>query len=365
MSHLDRFLNESHIRWMDSEEKDSDIVISTRVRLARNLRDSVFPNRLDGDKGRQVWQKLLEAREGAGEGLLKDMQAVAFSEISPLDRQILMEKHMMSPEHAAHEADYQGLMINEDGSLAIMINEEDHLRIQCVLPGLQLDKAYSLASQVDDEFEKTLEYAFSERIGYLTSCPTNAGTGLRVSVMVHLPALQITGQGARLYQNISQLGIAVRGIYGEGTQAAGNFYQLSNQVTLGQSEQEICNYLQTIVVQIIDQERNLRQHIAQQMPYQLADRVGRAYGILANARVLSSMEALSLVSDLHLGIDMGVLTGIESSMLNELTVAIRPAHLQKRYQKEMDPMERDVKRADVVRTLLVGNAAGSLDEGGK
>lgn len=357
MSHLEHLLDESHIRWMDSVEKDSDIVISTRVRLARNLGDSVFPNRQDQEKGLQVLEKLLEARQNAGEGLLKGMEPVIFSQVSALERQILMEKHMMSPEHAAHDGPHQGLMIDEDGSLSNMINEEDHLRIQCLLPGFQLEKAYRLAAQVDDEFEKTLEYAFDERIGYLTSCPTNVGTGLRVSVMVHLPALQITGQGSRLFQNISQLGIAVRGIYGEGTQAAGNLYQLSNQVTLGQSEEEICNYLRTIAGQIIDQERNLRQHIAGQMPYQVADRVGRAYGILANARVISSMEALSLLSDLRLGIDMEVVTGIERSIINELMVAIRPAHLQRRYQKEMDPMERDVKRADVIRSLLVATSS--------
>ncbi len=354
MKHLEHLLNESHIRWMDSTEKDSDIVISSRVRLARNIQGMVFPQRMNEDQGLQVMDQLFKVRDNAGDGLLRDMQSVVFSDVSALDRQILMEKHMMSPEHAARDGSYFALMISEDGSLANMINEEDHLRIQCLLPGMQVSKAYRLAEQVDDEFEKEINYAFDERIGYLTSCPTNVGTGLRVSVMLHLPALQMTGQGTHIYQNISQLGIAVRGMYGEGSQASGNLFQLSNQVTLGQSEEEICHYLQTIAGQVVSQERAMRENVARQMPYHLADRVGRAYGILAHARVISSNEALGLLSDLRLGVDMGVLTGVERSTLNELTVAIRPAHLQKRFLKEMDALERDVKRADVVRNLLLG-----------
>lgn len=353
MSHMEKLLNENYIKWMDAGEKDADIVISSRVRLARNLQGVVFPHLLDEDKGRYVFSQMQQAREQAGDGLLSSMEAVVFSEISALDRQILMEKHLMSPEHAARSDAYQGLMVNAEGSLSSMINEEDHLRIQCVLPGLQVDEAYHLADRLDDEFEKTLDYAFDERLGYLTSCPTNVGTGLRVSVMVHVPALQISGQGAHIYQNITQLGIAIRGLYGEGSQAAGNLFQLSNQVTLGQSEAEICNYLQTIAGQIVAQERIMREKLARQMPYQMADRVGRAYGILAHARLISSSEAMALLSDLRLGVEMGILSGIERVTLNELMVAIRPAHLQKHYQKEMDTLERDIKRADVIRNLLV------------
>lgn len=235
-----------------------------------------------------------------------------------------------------------------------MINEEDHLRIQCFLPGLQLVECYHRAQALDDDLESQLEYAFDERRGYLTACPTNAGTGLRASVMLHLPAMQMTGQTNQILQNIGQLGMTVRGLYGEGTEVAGNFFQMSNQITMGQTEGEICTHLQAVTEQLVEQERLLRERLQLDLKYQLEDKIGRAFGILSHARIINSNEALALLSDVRLGIDMGILKGIKPFALNELVVAIRPAHLQKRAEREMDATERDVKRAEIIQEKLQG-----------
>jgi protein arginine kinase len=278
------------VKWMDLKEADPDIVISSRVRLARNLRNIPFPHLLDETKGTVCIDTIRHAWQSSAENELGRMDMETFDNVSALDRQILMEKHLSSPQQANSSVFYSGILINDDGSLAVMINEEDHLRIQCLLPGLQLGEAYRRASGLDDHFEQQLDYAFDERRGYLTACPTNVGTGMRASVMLHLPALQITGQTNNILHNVSQLGMAVRGLYGEGTEAIGNLFQLSNQVTMGQSEEDIYSYLQTITLQVVDQKKILRERLKAEMIYQLEDKVGRAYGILTNARVINSKE---------------------------------------------------------------------------
>jgi protein arginine kinase len=283
---------------------------------------------------------------------IKRMELTSFNQLSQLDREILVEKYLTSPNHAASSSPFRGLAVNKDGSLAVMINEEDHLRIQCLLPGLQLEKSYSLASQVDDALEKQLDYAFDERRGYLTSCPTNVGTGMRASVMLHLPAIAMAGQINQIFQNISQLGMTVRGLYGEGTEIVGNLYQLSNQVTMGLTEEDIINNLSIITGQIIEQERLLRNKLFKELKYQLEDKIGRSYGILTNACLISSNEALTLLSDVRLGVDMGIINNIAPLTLNELEVAIRPAHLQRKSGQEMDSAHRDVKRAQVIKEKI-------------
>lgn len=351
---IDSLLNSNLIKWMDAEEKGADIVISSRVRLARNLKGVPFPHLLDTEKGNACMGKIINAWEKVrGEGLA-EMDLATFDKVTYLDRQIFVEKQLCSPAHAENDSSFRGLMVNNDGSLASMINEEDHLRIQCLLSGLNLDECCKMAQKIDDAFEQELEYAFDERRGYLTSCPTNVGTGMRASVMLHLPAIQVTGQSNQIFHNISQLGMTVRGIYGEGTEALGNFFQLSNQITLGQTEEDICKYLYGITMQIVEQEKALRENLKNNMKYQFEDKVGRAFGILSNACLMNSKEALALLSDVRLGVDMGMIKGIQARALNELMVAIRPSHLQKKYDREMDAIERDIMRAEVIKEKLKG-----------
>lgn len=344
-------LNRTYVRWMD-QGPESDIVISSRVRLARNLQATPFPHLLDEKRGAESLKQITEAWKKSQLQDLRLMQMLTFDKVASLDRSILVEKHLISPNHAESNQAYHGLLVNEDGSLAIMINEEDHLRIQCVLPGLQLEQCYQQVQQIDDALENQLNLAFDERRGYLTSCPTNAGTGMRASVMLHLPATVITGQLNMLVQHIGQLGMTVRGIYGEGSEAIGNFFQVSNQITLGQTEEDINTNLTAITGQIIQQERLLRENLKRQMTVQLEDRIGRAYGILTNARMITSSEALAHLSDVRLGVDLGIIQGIQPFALNELVVAIRPAHLQKRAGQEMDPVSRDINRAEVIKEKL-------------
>ncbi|MDD2619243.1 MAG: protein arginine kinase [Syntrophomonadaceae bacterium] len=353
---ITKLLNTNHVRWMDAEGVlESDIVISSRVRLARNLDKVPFPHLLNNESGQESLKAIKEAWEKSNYEGLKQLDLLTFDQIGDLDRQILVEKHLISPNHAGSSDGFRGLMVNCSGSMAIMINEEDHLRIQCLLPGLQLEECFKEVIKLDDAFEETLDFAFDDRRGYLTSCPTNVGTGMRASMMLHLPALSISGQAAYIFQNISQLGMTVRGLYGEGTEAQGNFFQLSNQVTLGQTEEDINSNLIAITEQIVEQERLLRTKLISEMKYQLEDRVGRAYGILTNARLITSKEALALLSDVRLGADAGIIKNIKIEGLNELVVAIRPAHLQKKVGREMDATQRDVERAAVIKEKLLAS----------
>jgi len=348
------FLHSNFVKWMAVDEgPQSDIVISSRIRLARNIHLIPFPHLLDIDSGKRCMERIKSAWQNASSTEVKGMDLLTFDQLTSLDRQILVEKHLISPEHAKSGVPFKGLLVNSDGSLAVMINEEDHLRIQCFLPGLQLEECYRLAQMVDDEFEKQLDFAFDERRGYLTSCPTNVGTGMRASVMLHLPAITMAGQASYIFQNIGHLGMTVRGLYGEGTEFIGGLYQLSNQITLGQTEEDIINNLNTITSQILEQERILRVKLSQEMKYRLEDRIHRSYGVLTNAVVLTSKEAMNLLSDVRLGVDMQIIKGINLFALNELIVAIRAAHLQKKAGQEMDAFHRDIKRAEVIKEKLL------------
>jgi protein arginine kinase len=346
-------LKHTYVKWMDVPDGDQDIVISSRVRLARNLSGIPFPHLLDPKSGDRCIELIREAWKSSAGPALTTLDMITFDQLSSLDRQMLSEKHLCSPAHADSVSPFQAIFVNDEGSLSAMVNEEDHLRIQCLLPGLQVSECYARVEQVDDDFEQYLDYAFDEQRGYLTACPTNVGTGMRASVMVHLPAITMTGQLNQILHNINQLGLAVRGLYGEGSKPVGNFYQISNQITLGQTEDDICTYLQTVAGQVVNQENLQRERLQREMKYQLEDKVGRAFGILSNARMIASDEALALFSDVRLGVDLKILDGISLLSLNELIVAIRPAHLQKLGGREMDVIERDIRRAEVIKTKLI------------
>lgn len=349
---LKEILNEARSRWMDGQGTDSDIVISSRIRVARNLTNLPFPHLLDQEQAERVIYAVKAAVEKRS---LKEkigvLELARMNELTPVERQILVEKHLISPDLLE---DYQkkAVVLRDDEVISIMINEEDHLRIQCLLPGLQLKEAWELIDRLDDELEAALDYAFDERLGYLTACPTNVGTGLRASVMLHLPGLVLVKQIKNVLSAVAKLGLTVRGLYGEGTEASGNLFQVSNQVTLGLTEEDIITNLLSVTRQLIAQERSARAALLKESREQLEDRVGRAYGLLKHSRLMSSEEAMRLFSDLRLGIDMGLIKKIPSSLVNELIVLTRPAFLMKTLGKDLTPFERDVYRSQLIRKKL-------------
>ncbi|MFC4075450.1 protein arginine kinase [Salinithrix halophila] len=349
---LKRFTEHALSEWMRGKGPQSDIVISSRVRVARNLSGLPFPMLATSSQSSEVVRRVEDALGQAKEHpILQGAELVRMDDLSELEKRVLVEKHLISP-HLAEESRHGAVVLSENEAVSIMINEEDHLRIQCLYPGFQPQEAWKAADELDDWFEKHLSYAFSEKTGYLTSCPTNVGTGIRASVMVHLPALAITQQLGRLFPAITQVGLAIRGIYGEGSEALGNLYQVSNQVTLGQREDEIIDKLQGVVKQMIQHERDARERLREISPTQLEDRVHRSYGVLSHARVISSKEAMERLSDLRLGIDMGLLTGVEANVMNELMVMTQPGFLQQYAQARLDSDERDIRRAVMIRERL-------------
>lgn len=343
---------------MEATGPSADIVLSSRVRLARNIEGIPFPHLMNDEQTARVMGL---AEEGAKElnryGFLGRVELFQLSEVSPLERQVLVEKHLISPQQA-REVKGKAVAISEDETVSIMVNEEDHLRIQCLFSGLQLAQAWELANRVDDALEGKINFAFSERRGYLTACPTNAGTGIRASVMMHLPALVMTNQAPRVFHTINQLGLAIRGLYGEGTEAKGNIFQVSNQITLGRSEEDIVAHLNGVVTQLIDHERQARAALQKEAGEQLEDRIGRAHGILSSARIMTSDEAMKLISDVRLGIDLGIITNVSQKAMNELLVVTRPAYLQKLAGRELSPFDRDLKRAALIRSKINPAAAG-------
>ncbi|MBO8136918.1 MAG: protein arginine kinase [Desulfotomaculum sp.] len=345
-------VNNARARWMDGDGPENDIVISSRIRLARNLTGILFPNQISQTEADSVFHAVqLAISKEDFKKQFTGMELVRMGELSPVERSILMEKHLISPD-LLKDHEKKAVVLSEDEIVSIMLNEEDHLRIQCLLPGLQLQKAWETANKLDDALEATLDYAFSEHLGYLTACPTNVGTGLRASVMVHLPGLTIMNRINEVITAVSKLGLTVRGLYGEGTQAMGNLFQVSNQVTLGLTEEEIINKLTSVVKQLIDQERMARKVLYRDKKYQLEDRIYRAYGTLKYARMLTSDEAMRYISDVRLGADLDVIKNLSPKVLNELIVMTRPAYLHKQAQRELTSHERDVMRAEIVRKKL-------------
>lgn len=342
----------AHSAWMDAGGLDGDIAVSCRIRIARNLQGYPFPHLLNREQAGEIINIVQPVLEGESmQELAGKFEVTRMSELSPVERQILVEKHLISPDLLQnHEA--KAVALRDDEVISVMINEEDHLRIQCLLPGLQLKKAWSLVDRVDDGLEKTIVYAFSEQYGYLTACPTNAGTGLRASVMLHLPGLVLLDQVRGIFANISKLGFAVRGLYGEGTEALGNLFQISNQVTMGHTEEDIINSLGSVAGQLIFQEREARKLLLRERREQLQDRVGRSYGILKHARIISSEESMRRLSDLKMGIDLGLTDGADPGRLIELMIMTRPAFLLQEQPGELTPRQRDVLRADLIRKSL-------------
>src|SRR6059036_2612032 len=325
------------------------IVMSSRVRLARNLKEAAFPGWAKKPERVRVLELIRPAVEALPD--MKDAFSEAMDSLTTLDKQILVERHLISREHAAKSAG-SGLVLNRDETLCVMINEEDHLRMQALRPGLQLRQAWTTIDQADSMLEKNLEFAFSPELGYLTACPTNIGTGIRVSAMLHLPGLVLAEQINPIIQSVNKLGLAVRGLYGEGTKALGNVFQVSNQMTLGEAETDIVERLNKVLAQIIEHEENARGTLLEKKPKSVYNHIGRAYGILANAHSISSKETMNLLSLMRLGVDLGLFPDLERWLVDELFIITQPAHLQKQYSDKLSAEERDVLRADMLRDRL-------------
>ncbi|QHJ69689.1 protein arginine kinase [Planococcus halotolerans] len=348
---IDRFLEPKASSWMANEGENTDIAMSTRIRLARNLNEFKFPYAFTEDEALKVDKAISSVLLDKGKDLNQEFTHIDIHEVSSLHRELLVEKHLISP-HLAAGVHSGSVLLSKNEELSIMINEEDHLRIQSLQSGFHLQEAYQIANQLDSLLEENLQYAFHEKFGYLTSCPTNTGTGMRASVMLHLPALTMSQQITRIIPAISRLGMVVRGIYGEGSEALGNVYQISNQLTLGKSEYEILQDLQNMTEQIIEQERRARQAILSNSPLKLEDRIYRSLGILTYSRLLTTEEAAKCLSDVRLGIDLELIENIDMSILNELMVFMQPAFLQHYSEKPLSPNERDIARAKLFRERL-------------
>ncbi|MCS7463542.1 protein arginine kinase [Paenibacillus doosanensis] len=345
---VNRFTEQALSDWMKGDGPDSDIVISSRIRIARNLQSYPFPMLATNQQSLEVLEKVSDVLQNEELHTISRFSLISLADLNDLEKRVLVEKHLISPALAS-ESRNGAVILSDNESVSIMVNEEDHLRIQCLCPGFQIKEAWDLASQIDDIFEVQLDYAFDEKRGYLTSCPTNVGTGIRASVMIHLPALVLTQQINRILSAITQVGLAVRGLYGEGSEALGNLFQISNQITLGQSEQEIIDNLYGVVRQIIEHERAAREKLQYETKAKLLDRISRSYGILSYAAIMDSKEAAQRLSDVRLGVDLGIIKNVPTQVMNELLVMTQPGFLQQYAGEKLTAEERDIRRAQLIR----------------
>ena len=328
---------------------NDDIVVSTRIRLARNLLNYPFPNRMTNKQVKDACEEIKESIIGSNSTLRNEFTMYNMEELDAKEKQLMYEKHLISSDMLKRP--FASVMITKDENMSIMLMEEDHIRLQVIMGGMKLKEAYETATKVDDVIDESVKYAFSKDFGYLTSCPTNTGTGMRASVMMHLPALTMTDNIQRIISSASNLGIAIRGLYGEGSKAYGNLYQISNQVTLGLCENEIIEKVTNIVKQIIELEKDARNKIYKNNKYGLEDRIWRSLGILKNARLMTSKEAKTLISDVIMGKNMGIITDTDKNLI-ELLVYTEPAFIEADSKEKLSPEERDRQRADFLRKEL-------------
>ena len=335
--------------WLVTPPSTKPIAISSRIRLARNMSDLPFPGRCTDDQRNEVILRVTKAAEKTG--LLQKAEILKLNSLSLIDRQFLVERHLVSPEFVQQEAP-SAVIISDDETCSLMINEEDHIRMQVLRSELNLEEAWEMINKLDSELEQSLPYAFSSKYGYLTACPTNVGTGLRASVMLHLPALVHEHKIGSVMSAVGKIGIAVRGLYGESSDSKGKMFQISNQVTLGQDEENIVSQLHQIILRIIDHENKLREALIANKPHQIKNDVGRAYGTLKYAEILTSEEATELLSSLLIGVDLQVFDEVDRTVVNELLIDIQPAHLQKMKGKNLTAEQRDLYRAKIIRNRL-------------
>lgn len=335
--------------WIDFNGSNDDIVLSSRVRLARDMKSRPFPLKENEDQGREI-VKLVE--DAFYSSVDKNNYKTSYLwESDDITDQAMLEKHLISPELIQNK-NKAALILSNDNTESIMINEEDHVRIQCVTGGLNLKESFNYANKIDDILEEKLEYAFDEKLGYLTACPTNIGTGLRGSVMLHLPALTINNEMNRVLNAITQVGMTIRGLYGEGSKVVGNIYQISNQITLGLTEEEILNNIAAVVSQIINQENYARQFIMNKYKYELEDRILRSLGILKTAVIMSEKELMELLSSVRMGIEMNIVKNVNKNVINSLMIDAADGIIQKNAGRELKEKEINIERANIVKEKL-------------
>ena len=335
------------INWYLDAGKESDVVVSSRIRIARNIQDFRFIPKAKKEDYINILNKIEYITPSIGYGL----RFIRLKNIDDITKMTLVEKHLISPEFALNKEEIGAILINDEENICIMINEEDHLRLQIFGAGLDAENIANLAIEIDEKIGKLLNYAYNEKYGFLTSCPTNVGTGMRCSIMVHLPALSQTGNIDKILNIVNNLGMNIRGIYGEGSNAQGNMFQISNKQTLGITEQEIVKNTKSITEQIIQQERTARKYLLSNQ-IELEDKVYRAYGILKNCKKISSEECKELLSDVKLGTDLGMIKELNDIQVNKLELYTRPANLQKYLGEKLDVYQRDIKRAEVIKQIM-------------
>jgi protein arginine kinase len=337
--------------WLDASGPESDVVLSTRVRLARNLSDETFPCCSSDEEAEHVRESVLSAVSKCN--YLTNALVLRMEDVDPVTRRVLVERHLISAAFAEDGAG-RAVIAGERELVSGMINEEDHLRLQCIRSGLAPIEAWRLVERIDSELERNLHYAFCSDWGYLTACPTNVGTGIRVSVLAHLAGLSRTGRIAQVLKSISKLGLSVRGFYGEGSAAQGGFFQISNQTTLGQSEEDIANTVERVARQLVNLEHEARSELKRTDEQHLEDEVWRARGVLANARMITSTEVMEKASSLRLGVALEIIDAPDLAALNRLLVVTQPGHLSRTRGEAPSARERDIARADLVRRSLAG-----------
>ena len=342
--------------WLKGTGPESDIVMSSRVRLARNLAHYPFVGRASETERSEIEGFLRSHLKKTSVG--SRLEYTNLGGLEDLDRQFLVERQLISREHA-DATGARGVAIDPTEQISLMINEEDHLRIQCIHSGLDLEAVWSQIRGVDEEIEEVVPYAFHGQWGYLTACPTNVGTGIRVSVMLHLPALVITRQIDKVFRSLHKISLAVRGLYGEGSQAFGDFYQISNQITLGRTEDELIAQVADVVPVLIDYERRAREFLLQETERNVHDQVSRAFGILRTAQTISAEETMQLLSRVRMGVLLGLVDDLHVSDVNKLLVRTQPAHLQKMKGVDLDTKDRNIERARFLRSYF---ESGSLDD---
>jgi protein arginine kinase len=335
--------------WMTGEAEGNSVVLTSRVRLARNLRREPFPGWATKERRVSVLERVKPEVESLPE--MKDGFSVELDDLSSLQKQVLVERHLISREQAAR-GEGSAAIVNRKQALSLMINEEDHLRMQAIRPGLALSEAYELVSGIDTQLEGSLDFAFDHELGYISACPTNLGTGMRASVMLHLPGLVLSDQIGQVLQAVGKLQLAVRGYFGEGTESLGNLFQISNQSTLGESEETIIRRIERVIGRVASHEHNARWKLFEDDPEMVFDQVGRAYGTLRHAYIIASKEALNLLSLLRLGAELKFFPSDTVRACDSLLMEIQPAHLQLHAGKKLTPEQRDAIRAEIIRTRL-------------
>lgn len=335
------------INWYLQSGKDSDIVTSTRIRIARNIKNNKFCTKASKEEKENILKQIENIMPKIGYGL----KFIKLKNIDDLTKLSLIEKHLISPDFAVNNQETGAILINNDENICIMINEEDHFRFQVFASGLELDNSLNLALEIENTIGNLINYAYSNKYGYLTQCPSNVGTGLRASVMVHLPALTATGNINKVLDVVNNFGMNIRGLYGEGSNSQGNIYQISNKQSLGISEKEIINSIKLITNKIIEQERTARKYLAKKS-IELEDKLYRAYGILTNCKKISSEEAKKLISDVKLGTDLGIIKEMNDLKVNKLDLYTKPANLQLYLGQTLGDKQRDIARAELIKKII-------------